>query len=47
MLTQTIAKTSLEVISYGEMPTEPMQVGQWWVVPAEQYHSTSAGDAKG
>lgn len=26
-----------EVIGCGEMPTEPIQVGEWWVTPAEQY----------
>ena len=26
-----------EVVGSGEMPTEPCQIGEWWVVPAEQY----------
>jgi hypothetical protein len=26
-----------DVVGSGEMPTEPVQVGMWWVVPADQY----------
>ena len=26
-----------EVIGSGEMPTSPIQCGEWWVMPAEQY----------
>lgn len=26
-----------EVIGQGEMPTSPMQIGEWWVIPAELY----------
>lgn len=26
-----------EVLGYGEPPTKPMQIGEWWVMPAELY----------
>lgn len=26
-----------EVLGYGELPVKPMQIGDWWVMPAELY----------
>ena len=45
MNTKVFTQTSLEVIGFGEMPSEPTQIGQWWVVPASQYHSTIPEEA--
>lgn len=35
-----------ETIGYGEMPTQPMQVGDWWVSPAEQYQGKIPQDVQ-
>jgi hypothetical protein len=42
METKTILKfvvkeDHLEVVGYGTVPAYPLQVGEWWVMPAEQY----------
>ncbi|HZK60451.1 MAG TPA: hypothetical protein VFC41_00155 [Anaerovoracaceae bacterium] len=32
-----ILENQYEVVGCGDMPTQPVQVGEWWVLPAEQY----------
>ena len=38
-------EVGFEVIGHGVMPTKPMQIGEWWVVPADQYDSTIPPEA--
>ncbi|MBN1536195.1 MAG: hypothetical protein JW908_05640 [Anaerolineales bacterium] len=49
MNTQILEKLDLdyEVIGKGRLPTEPMQIGDWWVVPAHVYNSTIPPEAIG
>lgn len=30
-------ESEYEVVGFGEVPTQPVQIGDWWVMPAELY----------
>lgn len=40
------AESEYEVVGCGEMPTQPVQIGEWWVVPAELYQGKVPKEAQ-